>query len=1529
MSDEVSQFLEQVERLRGQQIEDDAARAREREEFLAAKRERQARREGKLLGTRHHVSLDVIGEKPQRFGKLGHPQRARSISPQKSSPLNTPSPRPNRQSVQSSDTARLGSPGRTSQDRVRADTPSLGSDDPISPHSLPIKEEKAPVEAETIQTESSTLPARTSTLSWQRRPASRGGARPLSMVAAQNATQKSLTDMQRPASATEENFPKNQIAKALGSKDPSWFRQTAERGQGSAAYRRTPIEDEDRSDMPSVKTQLPGMSAAEAIMKSDSRPKLDLEEPHHSKLASPVTFKPTPVDGASEVTHRAQEFSTTSGRTSPARTPSPTKGLGGFVQSAMMKRSDSVKRWSVTSPPRLTRADSITAARGSYDRSSVQMGTRQHNTAQETSTTPTSSRPTSRHGDKPSELEVSAKGSAGSVTHDNEREEEPASTPTSPFKTIDARRWSPTKSSWLESALNRPESPKLTASPTQPSWREKAAIELNRPTSISHKHQVSIGGLLRQSALGSVTKSNPTGLGGIYSPPPNANRPAYGHGSKPSISQKQPDPEISQHAEVQMLSGKVHKIIEQSTSSEAAEAAKPTPTMSPTQPKPQTPPTKDFRSNLRQRVAEREAPKTNEPEFKNVFGNLRRTKTQNYVASDELKDNILRGKAGLNNTDGPKKSEIKDEFRDAILKKKADFKTVQAEGRGVTRTPSNASEEPIPEGIAKRADLGSKSVATTAKKLSLSETSTAAPFKKTDLSRPTSGPKNVSSGSTFSPGSPHTTQPPRVAESPDTRKLRRVSTGPQAAKAKTIEPRAPPSLHKETSAPSRLSTQGRVGAGSGKLADRFNPALAGLLAKGPPSMSTKDGRGAEDSGEPVPPEAGVSTEQPPVSAPQLTHMTKNRARGPRRKAPTSSTTMAPAAGSGHAANPSTSETTSENTSPTTKSEPESSHGRPQVENTDVVAVTPSPEKPSSNATSKPAEPITSSEAAAHTRPVSRGRPLVIGPRGSSSTSPAKAGPQCESNDAPPKSPKKLDVKRMSRFLDDASSHKIEQQEPVREQVRLGQQRTGSRSPTKVVEPRSPAKSAQDSLPSMMDAPPRGDAQSLPVVKPSFDEPTTPGALKTRSRPLSGFSAEGLNSTAAIASPLQSPTKQTSEVSTILSDFFGPLQARQAMNFDPAQILLDRRPETGDRIKSLGRQMFQILGDGKKLPVSAHHERVLFDQEMYVCAHNFVNQSGKKVFEIYFWVGDEVPQSSAEDAQLFVQREARSLGAKLVRLQQGKETAEFVQALGGVIIVRRGSSNKYDSIAPNMLCGRRYLGQVVFDQVDYSPASLCAGFTYLLSNGGNCYLWKGKGSDVTEISCARLVGMDLTLTGELIECEDGSEPDSFWRLFEDKSSRPHSADHWRLKPSYDKYCSRLFCSDADSRHQIFEISPFNQADLSSASIYILDAFFEIYIIVGSRANSQYSSFRNALDFAQEYAILASGMEDRPFVPISTVVLEGIPRDLKRVFRKWDDGKSPTVTNSAGSGSGTGTGMGLRRGRSLRVVTLTQALQALAE
>lgn len=104
---------------------------------------------------------------------------------------------------------------------------------------------------------------------------------------------------------------------------------------------------------------------------------------------------------------------------------------------------------------------------------------------------------------------------------------------------------------------------------------------------------------------------------------------------------------------------------------------------------------------------------------------------------------------------------------------------------------------------------------------------------------------------------------------------------------------------------------------------------------------------------------------------------------------------------------------------------------------------------------------------------------------------------------------------------------------------------------------------------------------------------------------------------------------------------------------------------------------------------------------------------------------------------------------------------------------------------------------------------------------------------------------------------------------------------------------------------------------------------MYIIVGRYTQAQYGSFRNGLDFAQEYAILAAGMEDRPFVPVSTVVMEGIPRDLRSCFRKWRDDLSPTkmLPPSSGGGVMSGKSSPLKRARSLRVIPLVQALQVL--
>jgi hypothetical protein len=95
----------------------------------------------------------------------------------------------------------------------------------------------------------------------------------------------------------------------------------------------------------------------------------------------------------------------------------------------------------------------------------------------------------------------------------------------------------------------------------------------------------------------------------------------------------------------------------------------------------------------------------------------------------------------------------------------------------------------------------------------------------------------------------------------------------------------------------------------------------------------------------------------------------------------------------------------------------------------------------------------------------------------------------------------------------------------------------------------------------------------------------------------------------------------------------------------------------------------------------------------------------------------------------------------------------------------------------------------------------------------------------------------------------------------------------------------------------------------------------YSIIGPLAQSQAAAFSTALSFAQDYGILAASTQDRPFVPVSTVVLEGAPRDMKFCFRGWDAERGVGGTEALMAGSK------IRRVGSLRCVGLSAALASL--
>ncbi|KAN0115054.1 protein of unknown function (DUF4045) domain containing protein [Hyaloscypha variabilis] len=1521
---------------------------------------------------------------------LHYSERARSISPTKSSPANTPTAS-RISAAQASGLSQPPSP-KFNPDSASEPRRDAAVDDAMErltgTYNSSAKENTAPFDGEHVISESdlirnisvkaspsNAMPSRNSPLSWQRRPNSqspeRPRSRPLSMVAAENAA-RSPRATPEPTSTAEPTLSREEIAQSLASKDPAWFRQTADRGLNSKAYRRNQVEDEERSDHGSIssRVQMPGMG------REPSEPESTIDEPTDrsssplrsnaaygggsgvsyqansrisGSISSPLVLTPAhkldpPEDPHSE--GRALAMSPSQGRISPERLDrpsSPTKGMGGFVQSAIMKRSDSVKRWSVQSPTGLNRGDSVASNRSNQDHNNIMSpgavtattGSRPTSLSRDNSPHPTS-RPASSHsnttiiqerpGTSSSVRSSTTTSTAGdifakpalpaartqtptgvkmdqgdaSVNTPTQAERTP---PTSPSKTMDPRRWSPTKSSWLESALNKPESPKpkpkTAPLPQQPVWmseinkaKQKASPDLPRSSTPSGpKHEVNIGGLMRSPPPGGLAK--PLSIGGLPT--------GFSSGSS---TRNRVESTASQDSKGSTKSNDIDNTRPITTS--------PISNALPTsgKVKPDTPPKKDFRANLKPRPAPSDST-LNEPEFKNVFGQLKRTKTQNYVAPDELKNNITRGKAALNITGGPKKTERKDEFKEAILKKKEDFKKAQLEGKGVTRSGSSASQDAnIPEALAKRRALGrSGSVA--------AETDSA------------------------------------VSDS--------------IMKEKTEEPRTSMLLN-ESSASNRFQSREPLG---GKLAGRLNPALAGLLARGPPSMAGDASRSSSPSQRTASMSTSTSNTDAPDTGPQLTHMTKGRTRGPRRKAPSSVPTstasskeMTPALMASEDAVPkppridaqismNRSETVPTKQQADTEdsiSQPVSPRKLDMKRRSQFLQETPDLNKKtdSISESSKPLSPGKSTfrdtpvklpEAKSDAKATSLPKPkpsTTIKPPSLSSNEklgpPAVQSTEASKNRPPPMTFEKADgLERsgtgpVSSTIDLESSQSTNKGSPVsvKNAAALWDRPSPTKSTGNQPRARSPIKlpTHDDERTAMIDAglrspsPIKGLSVGLGLQSITGTPAARPLPTPPTKAPLSPPLSAGLMPSIVPTKSNETPVRQSSEASKLLSGFFGADRSSTQYKIDTAAVLTSR-PDQGANIKTLRSTLYQLSPDGKKQQVPSHQERILFEGNLYLCFHTFGNAAGKKVTEIYYWFGDEVLKRTVDEAEVHAQKEARSAGAKLITIRQGKETPEFFHALGGIIIIRRGSANRYDSLAPHILCCRKYLGQIVFDEVDFLPSSLCSGFPYLISTqSGKSYLWKGKGSGIEELSCARLIGMDFGLTGEIEEIEDGKEPQSFLQIFVGKShdtSIPKSADHWKLKPNYTKYSTRLFRAHSAVKEQITEISPFCIYDVEPESIYILDAFFEIYILVGSMAQSQFSSFQHSLMFAQEYAILAAGMEDRPFVPVSTIVLEGMPKDMRAVFRKAPAERKPT-------------GNVVQRGRSLRVVPLNAALEA---
>ncbi|KAE9965746.1 hypothetical protein EG328_009424 [Venturia inaequalis] len=1700
-------------------------------------------------------------------------ERSRSLSPEKSPAA------PNTAGVVNNSPADISSPSSQTIDAKK-----MSEETPASPAT-------------------STL-SRSGTLSWQQRPKSSSGRRPLSMLAAENAA-KSPRGTPEPNTAEEGQEPSRaQIAEALGSRDPSWFKQTADRGIGSAAYRKSQENLTVEAPPASGRTRLPGMSQ-ESTVESESPTSPLPEETRSNSPSRASSVRGSAAWSASRYSNTTNASDTGSlrvksrptstlmdapkldpptlerDRRSPvsSRPPSPTKGMGGFVESAMMRRQDSVsKRWSQQAPPGLSRQSSTASNRNSYmaPSASTAISATRHDRAPSSLSRDRSlepgggSRPTSSH------TNVTARGSNDSAT-ENDRDAfvKPAlpyhsrsksvasisvlsqgsadpSSPSSPNK-----RWSPTKSSWLESALtkseDRPATPTAPVS-TQPSWM----TELNKnrlSRSISPSKQLDTPELAKsiQSSEGKpepaptlVKPKSPPPIKAKSSPPPKARSPPPIKSKSPTISlnEKSPPPEPVKPFVLGKGKPEIqHKYTSSSPASSHMSSVKPSE-------KPAAAAGKfDFRANLKSRQVQNDDNGKTEPEFKNAIGKLKRAQTDKIAIPDPLKDNILRGKAGLSLTGGPAKREKVDELKDSLVKQKQTMQAKAASGETPKRPEKPANAPSTPEALAKRQALhrsqsskddipatksGGSTPEAIARMRSLKELKekpkpVAAPQKSSSPSLPSKSitvSSNLDSALTRNISAEATPSTPLNLDAIPSK----PSTEP-ALKSSVAEPKSQP-----------FALPGMAKAGvSSKLADRFNPALLGVLARGPPSASPSSG----------PASKAVAGDAPPSSIEPLEHKTKGRAKGPKRRAPTKqveeSTVARTTAQAAPVAKPIHSpvqERTSDSSDITEKLLPsQATVGSVKTAlaafNTTKQPSTPVKHSRNSSASFpaislvKTKDILPSSPRESHTfdrsTPLSSKKSPPVEPKSfDRSSSQSSLG----SDKSPPVKPKTFSAIKSPLLSEFSLSPKADEPGNVPSErpttplhslpqiVRVPSQEQetivkpfGTR-PLPAVPPKSPSirDTAESPLPSFRTISPsiqqdqstnsplpslrRAGLPTPPSTAPK-DSPATPSAEAANvsvknAASIWGRQTENTPSTPArVPSPVKLPTRRDEEKAMVNAGLMAPpdvpslpkkpvglglgisdfstlpassvakpadrspnklllspslsadrapdarlprtrsttitVQPKLSPRIDPNKTLpvppespvphtseanrmfsnffhetpvvipdedmdtisiLDSYPVATEKVKTVRKQLQEMTSDGRLSAVPSHQEHILFEDSMYLCTHTF-DANGARLTEVCLWVGSGVPQAAVEDAQLFARTAARNNEGTLITIHQGEETPRFLEAIGGILIIFRGSRAKTSLGVPGkfVLCGRRHMGHICFDEVDFSLLSLFSGFPYLISTNSKLYLWKGVGCHQEELSSARLITMDVSTMPDLTEIVEGKEPLSFFTLFPalpkyPKNTVPRSADHWRLKARCEKYRCRLFRveqtstreravslqvsnffsnviarrpswsslgtsqpqrSPTEEREQprtpttpstprttaqaasaetfktrIVEIAPFTQRDVDAERIYVLDAFFEVYIIIGPLAQSQSYAFATALLFAQDYGIIAAGMEDRPFVPISTVVLEGVPRDLKPCFRKWTDERADGGTEALMAG--------VKRGRSLRCVGLDAALAA---
>eukprot|EP00770_Monocercomonoides_exilis_P004072 MONOS_4053.1-p1 / transcript=MONOS_4053.1 / gene=MONOS_4053 / organism=Monocercomonoides_exilis_PA203 / gene_product=villin / transcript_product=villin / location=Mono_scaffold00103:18784-21701(-) / protein_length=856 / sequence_SO=supercontig / SO=protein_coding / is_pseudo=false len=310
-----------------------------------------------------------------------------------------------------------------------------------------------------------------------------------------------------------------------------------------------------------------------------------------------------------------------------------------------------------------------------------------------------------------------------------------------------------------------------------------------------------------------------------------------------------------------------------------------------------------------------------------------------------------------------------------------------------------------------------------------------------------------------------------------------------------------------------------------------------------------------------------------------------------------------------------------------------------------------------------------------------------------------------------------------------------------------------------------------------------------------------------------------------------------------------LSAERAQKLHEPTIKMDE----GSKHVRVGRiNNFQL----EDIPEDRHG--VFFAGDSYVVVLQYkLNRVDRAV--VFMWQGRD-SSTDEKGASAFITKEISADLPKpqQIRITQGHETPDFLALFNGTFVVREGGVPAgWNAVQSKVAAEGGVMeteeqaseGYSIHDTRAYQEPTDCgnlnSGDTFVLLTPAKEYVWYGRNSNEGERQCGKNIAMKLKGEREVVEMEEGNEPEEFFAALGGKKEYVQQEEEEEELPE-----PRLFhCSDAIGVFRAEELFNFSQDDLNGDDVMILDAYDTIWVWIGHGCNK--NEIEQSMIVAKEY------------------------------------------------------------------------------